>query len=174
VKGEGPGATARVSPGTAGTAATALVGRSAVALYPAGARSGAGVPAADVGGAATQGQHRGGGSPCRGAGMSTMRPADDLPRYPSGFLAGALGTLTGLSVPLPLLALQTRAPTLVGYSGGGTGTHLRLVGSSVGVAGRRGAVRTGGTAGPIVAGGHHQRHGRVASGAAVGSGGGQL
>jgi hypothetical protein len=37
--------------------------------------------------------------------LSAMRPAHGASRYSPRYLAGALGTLTGLCAPLPLLAL---------------------------------------------------------------------
>src|SRR5450759_1932331 len=123
---------------------------------------------------ATQGQHGGGRGPRYGAGVSTMRPTHDLSRCAPGFLAGALGAASGLSGTVPLLALPTGTSTLVGSSGRGTRTHLRLFGSSVGTAGRRGALRTGGTTGAVAPGREHQRDGRVAGGPAIGTGGGQL
>src|ERR1017187_5200204 len=108
------GAAAPTAHGTGGTTATAPARRSAVALCSAGARSGVGVQAPDVRSLATQGQHGGGRGPRYGTGVSTMRPAHDLSRYASGFLAGALGAASGLCGTVPLLALQTGTSTLVG------------------------------------------------------------
>src|ERR1039457_673993 len=95
-------------------------------------------------------------------------------RCAPGFLAGALGAASDFSGTIPLLALQTGTSTLVGSSERGTRTHLRLFGSSVATAGRRGALRTGVPVGAVTPGGHDQRHGCVAGGAAIGTGGGQL
>ena len=152
VKGEGHGAAAPVSAGTGGTTATAPARRSAVALRVAGARSGIGVQATDVGGPTTQGQHGGGRGPRHGAGVPAMRPAHELSRCSSGFLAGALGATAGLSGTVPLLGVQTGTPALVGSSGRGAGAHLWFFGSSVGTAGRGGAVCTGGAAGTVALG----------------------
>jgi hypothetical protein len=123
---------------------------------------------------ATQGRHGGCGGPRHDAGVPRLRPTDELSRYPFCFLAGALGTPAGLSVPLSLLALQTGTPALIGSAERGTRAHLWLVGSSFGIAGRGGAIRTGGTAGTVAARGHHQRDGRMASHTAIGTGGGRL
>ena len=107
VKGEGHGAAAPVSARNGGTAATAPARRSAVPLCFAGARSGVGVQAADVGSLTTQNQHRGGGGPRHGAGVSTVRTPHELSRYTSSYMVGPLGTAEGLSGAVPLLALQT-------------------------------------------------------------------
>src|SRR5580704_12006536 len=82
---------------------TAQSCRSAVALHAVRTRSGTGVSAADVSGAAAQSRCRGGWWPR--ARLSAMRPAHGTSRYSPSYLAGALGTLRGLSAPLPLLAL---------------------------------------------------------------------
>src|ERR1035438_5599859 len=53
---------------------------------------------------------------------------------------------------------QERRP-LLDLLGVEPGRNLRLFGSSVGTAGRRGSLRTGVTVGPVGPGGHDQRHG---------------
>src|SRR5438309_11227787 len=103
-----------------------------------------------------------------------MRPTYELSRCSPGFLAGALGAASCLSGAVPLLVVQAGTAALAGSSGRGTRAHLWLVGSSVGIAGCRGALRVGGAVGAVAVGSEHQRRGCVASGTAIGTGGGGL
>src|SRR5712692_6516908 len=124
VKGDDHGAAAPISAGNGGSTATAPARRSAVPLCFAGARSGVGVQAADVGSLTTQGQHRGGGGPRHSAGVSTVRPPHALSRCTSSYLVGPLGATEGLSGAVPLLALQTGTAAVVGSSLRRARTHL--------------------------------------------------
>src|ERR1039458_485698 len=103
-----------------------------------------------------------------------MRPTHELSRCSSGFLAGALGAASGLPGAVSLLAVQAGTAAIAGSSGRRTGAYLWFVGPSVGTAGRRGALRTGGAVGSVAVGSDHQRHGCMAGGTALGAGGGRL
>ena len=91
-----------------------------------------------------------------------------------GVMARPLGEASGLSSAVSLFGLQTGKPALVGSSGCRAWAHLWFVGSTVGAAGRRGALRTGGAVGAVAMGSDRQRHGCMAGGTALGAGGGQL